>query len=478
MNKIANSLLLLLLISCTLLTSCNNQTPVSNETTASTETQATETEELSPYEQMEQSDFDGRTFTIFESKSNPALQVNIPDETLTGEPVKDALFMRDTDIESKYNIVLDYYQIKGYDPIFQNSVLAGDDAYQMVISNGNQLAKTMSTANILADLKSIPYLELEEKWWSKLMAENMQINGKQYLTNGDIAPGMYEAIMCIYLNTNLAEDYGISTDDIFNSVMSGKWTLDELISLSKDRNQDLNQDNSMDFENDFFGIAMTDDREISSAFMGSAGIQLNTIENGNPIINAFDNEGDVNRLEKIMSVAKTYKYEHHNNPINVTFKGGNALFLVHKLETAAVHLRDMEDDYLILPVPKYDEYQDNYISTISASCHCFTGVPVTADSEFVGFIMEAMARYSNEYIRPKAYDLVYTQKVIRDERSNDVLNILLDTTYMELMTVYNFAGYSEALRNVIFKNAELTSTVASIVEASRAELQKTIDELK
>lgn len=46
--------------------------------------------------------------------------------------------------------------------------------------------------------------------------------------------------------------------------------------------------------------------------------------------------------------------------INLCFKEDKALFLQHKLESAAVHLRDMENSYLVLPSPKADEEQARY----------------------------------------------------------------------------------------------------------------------
>jgi len=467
-----------LMLVSSVLTSCAGGSSDDTAVPDTSSAEVTEAENVSLTDRLGERDFEGKRFAIYDCNEVPDKLKNIPAEELTGDPVEDALFMRDTDIETMYNVTVDYMQVNAPDTAFQNSILAGDDAYQMVISNGSYTGKTLTTANVLKDLKSMPYIELEEAWWSRLMAENMQINGKQYITIGDIAPAMYQAVMCLYLNTDLAADYSINVDDIFSTVIGGKWTLDELSKLTKDMDTDLNQNNAMEARHDFFGIAMTQSNEVSNALLAGSGVNLNIIEDGIPKINEFDNEADVNKIQKIQTITKKYVYENINDTINFAFKGGKALFLIHKLESAANQLRDMEDPYLILPVPKYDEIQENYVSAISESSYCFIGVPITADDEFTGFMMEAMGRYSYEKIRPLAYDLVYTQKLVRDERSNEVLEILFDTVTMELMAVYNFGGLTLEIRNVVYGNKELASTVAASIDAARAALNTLIEELE
>lgn len=48
-----------------------------------------------------------------------------------------------------------------------------------------------------------------------------------------------------------------------------------------------------------------------------------------------------------------------------TFKNGHALFLGYGAQAIAFYLRDMNDDYGILPYPKYDTNQTEYYSHIN-----------------------------------------------------------------------------------------------------------------
>jgi hypothetical protein len=158
------------------------------------------------------------------------------------------------------------------------------------------------------------------------------------------------------------------------------------------------------------------------------------------------------------------------------FQEDRALFFMHKLESAAVHLRDMESDYLILPSPKWDEAQESYYSFVSPHGCCFIGLPQTvAGNEDYGFLTEALARYSNQYVRPIAYDLVYKEKDSRDERSAEVLNILLDNLYIDFVSLYNSASLNDSLVTVLFNDKPFVSTMEKKQSAMDKALVKLSD---
>ena len=134
----------------------------------------------------------------------------------------------------------------------------------------------------------------------------------------------------------------------------------------------------------------------------------------------------------------------------------------------------MESDYLILPSPKWDAAQEGYYSFLSPHGSCFVGLPQTvAGNEDYGFLTEALARYSNQYVRPIAYDLVYKEKDSRDPRSVDVLNILLDSLYIDFQSLYNFGTLNDALVTVFFNDKPLVSTI----EKRQASIDKAIVKL-
>ena len=405
-KRITALILATLLVSSTVACGSEESTGNDDSTSTSHEVSTTEKEE-SPYESLEDRNFEGRTFTIVDANYTNTFQINIPEEEMNGEVVNDALITRDKAIEDRYDMHIDYVRNADISMV-KNSVLAGDNEYNLVYSNIYDLA-SLATESILADLCSLSDIDLSEKWWSPLMAEKLTLNDRLYFTASDIAPSIYQAPLCTFLNLKLWNDYNFDID-VYETVLDGKWTFDVLADLTKDLDQDLNGDDKMLPKDDFFGMVMQPTAECCFAFMESAGLAITelTPDKTNLTLASLSGSDIIDRFEKIIKVARNIKFEDINDIINYSFKEDRALFLQHKLESAGVHLRDMKSDYLILPTPKYSVNED-YVSGVSGYCSSFESVPATADGDFTGFVLEALARYSNENLRPLAYDLVYKQ---------------------------------------------------------------------
>ena len=139
-----------------------------------------------------------------------------------------------------------------------------------------------------------------------------------------------------------------------------------------------------------------------------------------------------------------------------------------------ISLRDMKSDYYILPVPKFDENQEDYRSVVNPWINAFAAIPLNADAEFSGFITEAMARYSYENIRPKAYDITYKVKMTRDEHGAEMLDVIFNNVYLDFNCIYDFGKTRTKLDEVVIHNAPLTSTMAAVQNAANSEIAKFI----
>ncbi|MBQ8510891.1 MAG: hypothetical protein IJ493_13400 [Clostridia bacterium] len=462
------------------LASCASGTETGGTTSGDTTTETTTAAEtLPPLEQLEKKDFEGRTFTIYEANWHPHLHINNPGDEMNGEIVNDALFERDAWIESNYNVNIEYVQEKSSTSLLKNTVLADDSEYDLAISEIYQGLAPLATQGILYNLCDIDDLALDENWWSPLMYEHLTLNGNLYFTTGDIVPAVYQAPMCMFLNLKLYEDYNIQTD-IWELVLNGGWTMDAVQTLTKDFEQDLNNDSKLHANDDLFGIVMQHTTESSDAFFTAANQKLATASKDGSKLEAVSlSSGSLaDALEKIIDTVFYVEYEGINDVINKTFKEDRSLLLMHKLESAAVNLRDMESDYLILPMPKLDENQSSYISLVSGYVCSFVAVPATADAQFTGLVAEAMARYSNQYVRPKAYDLVYKVKDTRDDRSAEVLDILFDTLYLDFNIVYDFGKSRDELCKIVFEDAPIASTLAALESSFKADMNTLIESWK
>lgn len=455
-----------------------------NRTSVQTDTQKTEvpetTEQTNPFESMETANFDGRTFTILDANQYPDLHINIPGEEINGEVVNDALFERGLTVGQRFNTVIEYVQMTPSDKGIQtlkSSVLAGDDDYQLCIStirggSGGSLG-TIATEGLLANLADMDSLNLDKPWWSRLMYENLCLNDKMYFTSGDISPAMYNMAACVYLNKKLLGDYGITTD-YYQMVRDGKWTIDELISLAKDKDRDLNDNGVMHTNDDFFGfIHQPNDTTISMMMIG-CGLKLSDLSDGKIEIN-LNSQHAYDVYEKISELKRIVKFDQQDDTIKKAFFNDRALSMLHLVDST-VMLRPMESDFSVLPVPKYDTEQAEYYSLCNPWCDAFSAIPITADPEFAGMITEALARYSYTNIRPKVLELNLKQKALRDEESIEMLDIIYDSTYLDFNSCYVFGGLTEKLADAIMKDKPVASVVESLLPAADADAEKLVEE--
>ena len=444
--------------------------PENSDTSTDAQTQA-ETNRLA---ELGSKDFEGRIFTILDANDYPDLHINISGDEMNGDIINDALIERDMFVENEYNAKVEYVQIvnaaQGVSTL-RSSVLADEQIYDLCISTllGGTLA-TVANEGVLANLLDVPYLSLNQNWWSKLLYESLNINGKMYYTSGDISPSMYLAPSALFINMKLMEDYQIDAD-IFEMVENGTWTIDKIDEIFVIFNDDLNGDSVMSADDDFFGYMHTLASLSSNMLLVGAGVELCSNTGSNIEINLSDSHvSDV--IDKIKNIALNIKYNDQNDMFNKTFVEDRAIIVQHSTGLAIKPvIREMKSDFIVVPLAKYDESQESYYSLVNAWCDSFIGIPVNADLEFVGFLSEAMAYYSYENIRPKSYETVLKGKYMRDEKSAEMIDLIFDSLYIDFNALYNFGGICDRLCDVIFKDAPLASALAETQEKAKVEIE-------
>ena len=484
-RKLTLSLALMLLaLTAAQAVACGDSTDKKgNDTTASSSgndtTTAEETTAKSLLDDLGDKDFGGRTFTFLDANGNPAAHVNIPADEETGETINDLLYQRDSVIEDKYNVKLDYVQIANANDgcaTLKNSVLAGDNDYDFVMSNlmSGGLG-SIATDGVLANLLDTPYLSLSDKWWSHYMYDNLQLEGRMYYTTGDITPTLYQMPACVYINRSLLDKYNIDTN-FYELVTTGKWTVDELYSLTRDKDEDLNQDGVMSDQDDFFGFAPQMQTLMTESLLVGAGVDLSGLNaDKTDIVLDFSSERTQNVFTKLQQVVPhNITFEGYSVDTGKVFSEDRALVTMHFVEKAINTFRSMNSDYYILPVPKYDETQDGYRSFVNAWINAFSAIPANADLEFSGFITEALARYSYEVIRPRAYDITYKAKATRDDESAEMLDIIFDNVYLDFNAIYDFSGMMNAFNSVLVDQTPLASTLASKLTSAQTQAEKLV----
>ena len=333
----------------------------------------------------------------------------------SGDTVSDAIFRRNSAVEDKYKCNLNFIDFAGnwanhyaFTDTIHNSVLASDGAFDFIA--GYQAVLTTNIQNgDLMNLYDVPNLNLKASHWTQEGVDALTCNGKCYEVGGDIAVSLLKGINCMFYNKKLAEDY--SAPDFYQLVDDGKWTIDKVLEISKDVYKDLNGNGSKD-ESDQYGFASykTYTRNYVVCF------ETPTITDGKL---SWNNEHTISVVEKVVDMFNNNPDVYYADKLTDSekmFTESRAL-LTHSVLGAAETMRAMDDDFGILPLPKWDEDQESYHTTTSndVSMMC---VPVTApDPEVSGLILEAMCAESTETVAKAFYETALKGKYARDEDS-------------------------------------------------------------
>ncbi len=422
MKFIAMTLLAALIVSAFAGCGDSNDNP-NTPSTSSGEPETTE----SPYKyigKLEDKNFDGYEFNICGEQLGDSYYV----EEADGDVVDDAVYRRNSEIEQRYNITLNFSLIDwktGPDAIQQN-VLAGDNAFDLWCSTHLSLGNVL-TGGYLRDWNDIAQVDMSQPYYVKDANETYSIGGHTKLLFGDFMDSNLKKAYVMLFNKRLTEEYGI--DGLYDAVDNGTWTIDYFANLVKDIHSDLNGDSVYD-DKDFYGFG-TDNFAMVDSWSKALGFSAIDNSNGEPKLD-FYKETTVDAYKKLYDL-------YFNNPgvygkfaafqarWNM-FVPGNCVFTNSQIgDLLNEDMRNMKDDYGVLPYPKANESQDGYYTHLDGT-YSAQMITITAPDEDLGrtgTIVEALNAYSREYTIPALYDVALKVKASRDDDSVRMLDIAL-----------------------------------------------------
>jgi hypothetical protein len=109
------------------------------------------------------------------------------------------------------------------------------------------------------------------------------------------------------------------------------------------------------------------------------------------------------------------------------FMDDRSLFYYGELHSAE-DMRANISDFGILPMPKFDEYQEDYSHTINAGVAAVLVVPMTNDDlTGTAYVLDALGAASKNILTPAYYDLNLKSVVSRDDESEAMLDIIFSS---------------------------------------------------
>ncbi len=422
-------------------------------------------------------DMGGEEFRFLNWPEHISNFYNIIDvETLDGDILNDAVWTRNSTVEEMYKVDIVEENTVDVNELVRTAVMADEDIYDVAYCRTDTLG-TLALEGMFYNLADGTGFCLEEPWWDHAIIDDARIgeNDALYFLSSDLNLYAFEGTWCMYFNKRMCED--LKLDLPYDTVVAGDWTLDKLYTyISAGAN--LNGDESWTWNKEgesVYGFASM--RDFVMQMFTACGEKPIEIKDGTPLLKAgserfFQTAG---KLAKIFGEAGTAYFANDRasgNHYELIYGARRAFFTACEIkggDGGGVY-SEMLDDYGIVPLPKLDESQEDYISP-SALWGYFMTVPKTnPDLDSTSVILDAMSYLSYRDIVPDYYEVVLQTKHIRDEETKDMLDIIRSTrTYM---TCYAF-GWGNTMRN------ELTNMVlagsdaaASIIDAHKSAVEE------
>lgn len=160
-----------------------------------------------------------------------------------------------------------------------------------------------------------------------------------------------------------------------------------------------------------------------------------------------------------------------------TFMHGNTLFGIHNLNFAKGNLRDVNFDYGILPMPKYDEAQSEYC-TITGFPYSLYSIPLDApDADMSSAVLEAMASASYREVSPALFEVAMKVKYTTDDDSARMYDLIRETIMFDFGRV--FTDNLDSLTYGLFRNAVRDNSTSwmSVYESNKARLESMLGDV-
>lgn len=483
--KKRNYLLLALLATMPLsvvsaMTACGDNADSVIPTTDTASVQAETTEEVSdqPKLSVPKTDYDGYTVHYLTGTDYTGRFCLISEEE-TGDTLNDAAYRRNLAVSEHLNVQFTSTEVdlNAMAKTLNTSVMAGGGEYDFVLPHPTIGVTAMVTGATLMDWNQLEGIDFDQPWWNGNMVTSLSIDGKVFYACCDLVM-TWQGMGAYLFNKDYLADYDLGTD-MYEYVYDGTWTVDKLLSLSKNMYRDLDGD----------GVATKEDQYGLLANLGGTywyqfGCEqpyTKIGDDGCPVLDMGTERMTrvVEKYYELLYAPDTYKdsFSSSSYPTsdyrNMLISGRSFLtfFDIGGLHT---YLREIEFEFGILPMPKLDETQKDYHSFCGAG---LIGIPAASPAlERSADIAETLAYYSYTVLRPDFFDVVLQNKALRDEDSFNMLTLMHESKVFDFGFNFNETAFS-ALDSVVVtkKSTDFASYYAKIEDKVNKELRDIFD---
>lgn len=365
----------------------------------------------------------------------------------------------------------------------RTSVTAGSDDFD-VYGGYSYWSIALATDGYMRNLAPIENFDFSQPYWGKKFIDAMAYKNYIYWATGDIVLNYTDGIYATFVNHDRWKNYFPDTD-LYQLVLDGKWTLEKLTEYSTQAYSDLNGNSQVDAE-DFLGFVYTLEDDIDGMAM-AAGVKFTEFDaEGVPYLvittSGLERATRFNELlTKLCQSGGAFQATADDCKTMFEMFGNlHAMFTVGRIRHGVTYLRDMVEDFAIIPAPKLDESQQSYMTTLHDGT-TILGIPKTVTNEGadeVSMVLEALAAESYRNLTPVYLDVALKNKYTRDENSAAMIDLIRQNIVSDFGFQYTSTGFNNFFRQRTKDGVGVATMIAKMQKSWTKSLDKILQQLE
>ena len=417
-------------------------------------------------------------------------EIAVPE--LTGEEVNDAVYERNATVEARLGVKIVSIEENDNDPgvvvnKVANAVKANTHEYD-IMAAACYTAVNQSLNGTFADLRQANYLDFEKPWWSQGFNEVVEYHGAQYAVTGSMLLSMYRFAFVTVFNKDLFTD--ANQPFLYEYVENGTWTLDKQIELVPLFHQD-NGNGVQDYWGDTYGLVSNDYISVDP-YWSSCMVDIIQKNSDGDYEMVFEPGKLHDVAEKTLHLfyntdngmydVKHYGLDDEQQDIREMFSAGTgAMATLRILELENGMIRNMTQEFGVVPMPKFDENQKQY-RTLLHDQFTVICIPTTIKGRLdeMGAVLEALSSTSYRMVKPAYYETTLRTKIAQDPQSAEMMDIIIDNIYIDAGIIYTNAlsSFHDKFRQIMgSKKNTVTSDYAKLSKSADKALTRMTDKL-
>ena len=407
-------------------------------------------------------------------------------DDLTGDVVEDAIYERNKAVEERLGVVINVIQEETPIDKVITAVNGGSSDYDVMVELCWRAAPKF-TGNYFYNLRNTQYLDFEKPWWNQSFTDVVTYNDITFGVTGAMVLSLYRRTYVTVFNKNLFTD--ANQPFLYEHVDNGSWTLDKQTSLVPLFHRD-NGNAQQDMEGDIYGF-VSNDFIFVDPYWASCEVEIIRKNNDGEYEWVFESSKLHDMAEKVLALyygTDDAAYIEHDDyqaeqTVLKVFSGNFAAMgtmVIQQLEDAA--MRNMTQEYGVVPIPKYSEDQDTYYSQMhdGFTIACFPNTVREDRADMLSAVLEAMSSVSYRIVRPVYYETALRTQIAKDPQSAEMMDLIINNIRIDAGFVYSHSmgSFHQGFQQLVDSgNNNAVSRYKRMTTAAQRALEKLVTEL-